>query len=346
MKHRITWLETAASFDADGDEPVLAAALRAGIALPHDCRLGGCGSCRVKLLSGAVGYAEWPFALSQDEHEQGLALACQALARCDLVISVAAVAQRQTEPVRASARVLVRRQVAPQVSVLRLALDATSSPAWHPGQHLDILLPDGTRRSFSMANPAGGGEIELHIRHIEGGRFTSGALPRLCVGQTIEVELPRGSFRLRLEDELPLLLVATGTGIAPLKCMLDAMCASGDAPPAMLYWGTRQREEQYLEREVAEWAGRLFEFRHVPVLSRPDAVWSGRRGHVQQAVLADVPDLSGHAIYLCGSPAMVHDASRAFIERGADAQRLYTDSFLFQHDAGQRREPTVAAPAA
>ena len=145
-----------------------------------------------------------------------------------------------------------------------------------------------------------------------------------------EVELPLGNFRLHAEDYRPLLMVATGTGLAPIKSMLESLMGDDDCPPVSLYWGMRTEADLYLHDEIQTWADRLYEFQYVPVLSRASDSWTGRRGHVQDAVLADLPDLSEHAIYLCGSPNMIADAKVAFAARGASMDHLYADSFVFQ----------------
>ncbi len=345
--HRVSWLETGAHFEATAGELLLDAALRAGLALPHDCRAGGCGTCRVRLLQGRVAYDETPFALSDAEQTAGQALACQGRVHGDLVFSAvpAAALPQQAAPRRCTARVLARTPLAPGVTRLLLRMSEEEACDWLPGQHLDLLLPGGLRRSFSMANAPGQGLVELHVRHVAAGWFSGTVLPGWQAGDLVEVELPLGRFHWHPEHDLPLLLVATGTGIAPIKAMLERMQQCGDAPPAALYWGVREPGGHYLGAQIATWSRELFEFRHVPVLSRPDAHWTGRHGHVQQAVLQDLPSLAGHAIYLCGSPAMVRDASQAFLAHGADPAHLYTDSFVFQHDAASRR-PTAEAPQA
>jgi|CXWL01.1.fsa_nt_gi CDP-4-dehydro-6-deoxyglucose reductase len=345
--HRVTWLDTGASFQATPGELLLDAALRAGLALPHDCRAGGCGTCRVRLLQGQVAYDDTPFALSEAEQAAGQALACQGRVHGDLVFSAApAVAVPAfAQPRRCTARVLARTPLAPGVTRLLLRTSDEVACDWLPGQHLDLLLPGGQRRSFSMANAPGQGLLELHVRHVAGGWFSGTVLPGWRAGDLVEVELPLGRFYWHPEHDLPMLLVATGTGIAPIKAMLELMLRRGDAPPAALYWGVRERGGHYLDAQVATWSRELFEFRYVPVLSRPDSAWPGRPGHVQQAVLQDLPSLAGHAIYLCGSPAMVRDASQAFLAHGADAAHLYTDSFVFQHDAAPRH-PTADVPQA
>ena len=204
---------------------------------------------------------------------------------------------------------------------------------YRPGQYINILLPDGGHRSFSMASRPHPQALDFHIRRIPEGRFTSGHAARLRPGDRLTVELPHGSFCFHAEDYRPLLMVATGTGLAPIKSILESLMDDEDCPPVSLYWGMRTEADLYLQDEIRSWPARFDDFRYVPVLSRADAGWSGRRGHVQQAVLEDFEDLSEHAIYLCGSPAMIGDAKRAFLARNASIDHLYSDSFTFQSPA-------------
>lgn len=331
MKHRVVVHETGATFEAAGHESLLAAAGRQGIRLPHACTLGGCGSCRIRLLEGRVGYDEMPLALSPEEAAAGFALACQARACCALTISV----QQEPEappPQRCAAVVRALQPWTPQVLNLQLELEADGLH-YLPGQYMNVLLPDGSHRSFSMASPPAGTQVDFHVRRIPGGRFTDGALRGLHPGDRLQVEIPLGSFRYHAEDDRPLLMVATGTGLAPIKSMLQALMDAEDAPPVSLYWGVRTEADLYLAEDICTWGERLYDFRFVPVLSRAGASWQGRRGHVQDALEQDLQDLSEHAIYLCGSPAMITEAKRRFLAREAEPARLYADAFSFQHEA-------------
>ena len=130
-------------------------------------------------------------------------------------------------------------------------------------------------------------------------------------------------------------MVATGTGIAPLKSILESLLDDDDCPPVSLYWGMRTEADLYLDDVIRSWQGRLYEFRYVPVLSRGGPSWRGRRGHVQQAVIADLPDLSEHGIYLCGSPAMIDEAKNEFAAHGAQLDHLYVDAFTFQQESSR-----------
>lgn len=332
MEHRVHWLEAGATFSVADGESVLDAALRQQIALPHDCRFGGCGSCRVTLVQGQVQYEEQPFALSDEDMARGEAIACQARPCSDLVLSVAPPLPC-SPPTRARAVVKSLAPLASDVLHLQLHLPEAQDLCYHPGQYMNVLLGDERHRSFSMASKPESGSVDFHVRRIAGGRFTDRALAALRPGDLLDVEMPLGDFRYRREDERPIAMLATGTGLAPLKAMLEALMDDDDCPPVSLYWGMRDEAGLYLHDQIPAWAERLYDFRYVPVLSRPGAGWTGRTGYVQQALLQDLPDLSEHALYLCGSPAMVADARSAAIAHGADPAHVYADAFTFQEQA-------------
>lgn len=324
--------ETGQSFEVDPGETVLNAGLRQSVALPHECTLGGCGTCRVRVLQGKVKYDEFPFGLTEAEAAEGYALVCQARPCSDLLISAPPPALAHSEPARYVGEVLELRQVSQDVSILQLELplEVAASLVYQPGQHLNVHLGDGKTRSFSMARASAAAGVELHIRQIPGGRFTQQQLSQLRPGDALEVELPLGGFHYHARDERPILMLATGTGIAPLRSILESLLDSNDCPPISLYWGMREARELYLQDELESWRERLYEFSYVPVLSRPGPEWNGRRGYVQQAACEDLMDLSDYSIYLCGSPAMIAEAKTAFLERRADPEHIYVDGFSFQ----------------
>jgi 2-polyprenylphenol hydroxylase and related flavodoxin oxidoreductases len=326
--HRVEVAQTAQSFEVAPGESILAAAMRQGVKLPHECTLGGCGTCRVKIASGAVDYEHFPMALSREEAEGGYALACQARALGDLVIEVQRVAL--AEPTRQQALVTGIDALAHDVVHLQLALPDVERFSYRPGQHMNVFLDDGSHRTFSMASIPDGNVVDFHVRRIPGGRFTERLLAALQPGDLLDVEIPLGTFRYHEEDYRALLMVATGTGLSPIKSILESLMDDPDCPPVWLYRGARTEADLYLHDEVVKWGGRLYDFRYVPVLSRADASWGGRRGHVQDAVAQDLADLSEHSIYLCGSPAMISDAKEAFLARGASIDHVYVDGFSFQ----------------
>jgi CDP-4-dehydro-6-deoxyglucose reductase len=332
LSHSVTIAGSGETFPVAPGESVLAAALARGLNLAHDCKSGTCGTCRVRLVEGVISYREEPFALLPEEAEAGFALACQARPETDIVIEAEVQPALAAAPARHRAVVAAIRRFSPEVTHLTLDLPEIDGFSYLPGQHVSILMDDGRPRSFSMASAPAGSRFDLHIRRIPGGAFTDGRLPTLREGAELDVELPHGAFFLRKQDFRPLLMVATGTGLAPIKSILESLMDDPDCPPSFLYWGGREPAGLYLHEEIAGWGGRLPEFEYRPVLSRPGAGWEGRQGYVQDAVVADIEDLSEYAIYLCGSPTMVASAKSAFIERGASLNHIYTDSFLFQHN--------------
>jgi CDP-4-dehydro-6-deoxyglucose reductase len=242
MSHRVEIAETQQVFMVAPGESVLDAALRCGVSLAHECTFGGCGTCRVRVVDGAVTYEEFPMGLTEEEDAAGFALACQARPAGDLVISTARAAEPAIPARRTTATVQAITSLGPDVLHLRLALSDDEAFAFEPGQYLKILLEDGSHRSFSMASAPNGNTVDFHVRQIAGGRFTAGQLPQLRPGDKLDVEVPHGSFSLRKEDYRPLLMVATGTGLAPIKSMLEALMDDPDCPPVWLYWGcARQR---------------------------------------------------------------------------------------------------------
>ncbi|MEO8921619.1 MAG: 2Fe-2S iron-sulfur cluster-binding protein [Caldimonas sp.] len=332
MGFRVEVLETGQVFEAGEGEAVLDAATRQGVPLRHDCTFGTCGTCRVRIVQGSVRYDEPPMALSDAETEQGFALMCQAKATSALVLSSARELPAVAEPARHAAVIRQVRPLTGEVLHLEIEVPGLDGPTWRPGQYMNVHLPDGTHRSFSMASIPGSGVVDFHVRRIAGGRFTENRLAEMRAGDPLDIEFPLGPFGLFKSDYRPLLMVATGTGIAPIKSMLESLLDDDECPPVWLYWGMRSEADLFLDGVFRSWQGRLYEFQYVPVLSRAGATWRGRRGHVQQAVLADLPDLSEHGIYLCGSPAMIDEAKKEFTAHGAQLDHLHVDAFTFQQE--------------
>lgn len=333
MSYKVRVSDTDQVFEVSRGEKVLDAALRQGVRLPHECTFGGCGTCRVRLQQGSVHYDEFPMALTEEEAAQGYALACQALADCDLVLTPAGKGPALPDPVRMQAAVRAVEPLTPEISRLVLQLPEDVDCDYRPGQHLNLLLPDLGERSFSMASAYPfGNEVELHVRHIPGGRFTSGRLAQLAADEVLEVEIPRGTFCYHAEDYRPMVFIATGTGFAPIRAILESLLDDEDCPPVSLYWGMRVEADLYAREELESWKDRLYEFKFVPVLSRAEAGWSGCRGHVQDALAAGLADVPECAFYLCGSPQMVTETKHLLLGLGADLDYIYSDSFTLKHN--------------
>jgi CDP-4-dehydro-6-deoxyglucose reductase, E3 len=341
MSIRVTVRPAERSFEVERDEPILAAAIRAGIGLPYGCKDGACGSCKSRLLEGRVIHgAHQQKALSVAEEDAGLILPCCATPQTDCVIEARMVPGAGEYPVlKMPCRVMQIDRPAPDVALLRLQLPANQAFRYRAGQHVEFILRDGSRRTYSIANaqenrgtpPA----VELHIRHLPGGKFTDHVFGAMKEKEILRMEGPYGSFFLREDSTRPIVLVASGTGLSPIKAIIESMRVRSIERPAVLYWGCRSRADLYLhdwvERTAAEWPL----LRYVPVLSqaKPGDDWRGRIGLVHHAVMQDLPDLSGHQVYACGVPIMVESAKRDFVAScGLPEDEFYADAFTSEAD--------------
>ncbi len=329
------------SFTVERDEAILSAAIRQGVGLPYGCRDGACGSCKSRLLAGRVIHGvHQQKALSDAEEAAGLILPCCATPQTDCTVEARTVPGVGEFPVlKLPTRVLSIERPAPDVAVLRLQLPANQNLQYRAGQYVEFILRDGARRSYSMANaPHDLGSppsIELHIRHLPGGKFTDHVFSALKEKDILRMEGPFGSFFLREDSDKPLILLASGTGFAPLKALIEHLAHKGITRPATLYWGCRSRADLYQDAWVRAATERLPQLRYIPVLSEPKAedAWTGRTGLVHQAVMADHPDLSGHEVYACGVPVMIESAQRDFTTRcGLPEPAFYADSFVSEAD--------------
>lgn len=327
-------VETGERFAVDADESILEASFKAGVKLAHECQFGGCATCRVKVVEGAVHYDEFPMALTESEAQSGFALACQARLDSDVTISTLGGLANFPDPCIAEGTVHTLEAVTPTIYRLVLTLNTQEPLTYIPGQYMNILLPDGLTRSFSMAQGAvSNNTVEFHIRRVADGYFTDRILGAMQHGEPVRVEIPHGTFCYRDKDWRPFIMAATGTGIAPIKAILESLLDDDDCPPVQLYWGMRSKEDFYLLDEIESWKSRFDDFEFIPVLSGEDPSWQGRRGYVQDAIAQDFDDLSEHAVYLCGSPNMIAAAKEALPKLGADPDYIYADSFTFQSSA-------------
>ena len=313
-------------------ETILDAGLREGLPMPFECRNGGCGECKGRLLDGEVVMGpSQDSALPAAARAAGEVLFCVAEPRGDIEIAYTPAAGAAAAQVRRyGARVLALEKLAPDVMKVTLRVEEGGRLAWHAGQYLNVLLPGGQKRSFSFATaPGAPGPIELHIRHIEGGRFTTHVFEAMKPGEVLRFEGPLGAFHLREDGAKPLLFVAGSTGFAPVKSMLEHAFARGIRRRMVLYWGVRRREDLYAAALCERWAREHANFTFIPVLSepQPDDAWTGRTGLVHEAILADHPDLSGHQVYACGSVAMVEAVAPALAAQGLSPDDCFSDAF-------------------
>lgn len=331
------------------ERPVLEAALAAGLNLPHSCKSGHCGSCRARLLSGEIRYPSVrPPGITAEEERSGHVLLCQARALTDLVVQARLVASVADVEIKTlPARIARLTPLAPDVMQVMLRLPSVEPLRFHAGQYLDVLLDNGRRRSFSIASPPHDNVVlELHVRRVAGGGFTerlfgggtaTGDPQALAVGSLLRIEGPVGQFSYRAGGG-PALMIAGGTGFAPLKSMLRHVLETGIRRDIHLYWGARHARDVYEETAVLEWVQRHAQLAFTAVLSEATVAETAhtRVGLVHEAALADHPDLSAFEVYAAGPPAMIEAIRTSFPRRGLPPERLYFDSFDYAPDAGRR----------
>ena len=336
MTFKIRSQSSGREFTAEEKETVLAAALRQGVMLAYSCRNGACGTCKGKLVSGKLDYGTYePKAMSAAEKENGHALFCRAQPLSDLVIEAKEIAAARDIPIRIMpARVVQMEKLADDVMRLSLKLAEGQRLQFLAGQYIDILLSGNLRRSFSLStSPLSDELLQLHIRRVPGGHFTGHVFEKMQDKDLLRFQGPFGMFFLREESDRPAVLVAGGTGFAPIKSILEYAFTQGIQRPLHLYWGVRAKRDLYLPDLPPAWAREHKNFKFTPVLSepRPEDRWDGRQGWVHEAVAKDYPDLSRHEVYASGPPPMI-DALKATVKKhGLPDDRLYYDSFEFAH---------------
>lgn len=338
MNHNVQLLPSEKTFECDEDETILSAALREGLILPYGCKNGACGSCKADLIDGHVDYGVYQQrAMTEEERTRGKVLTCCAKPLGEVKVKVRELTGLGDIPIKKMpCRVQAIEHPAPDVAVIKLQLPANEVLQFSAGQYIEFLLRDGSRRSYSMANaPYQEGGLELHIRHMPGGVFTDHVFSNMKVREILRMEGPLGTFFLR-EDKRPAILLASGTGFAPIKSLLEQAFFKGDTRQFVLYWGGRTKQDLYMMDLARQWEKDIDNFTFIPVLSEPSEIceWRGRTGFVHRAVMEDFPDLSGHQVYACGAPIVIESAQRDFVaECRLDAAEYYADSFTSLADA-------------
>lgn len=341
MTFQITVQPSGHQFVCETDETVLAAAIRAGVGLPYGCKNGACGSCKGKIVDGTVAHKpHQQRALTEQEKLQGFSLFCCAVPEGDVVIEAREVGGSSDYPVRKMpTRVQSITRAAPDVAIVTLQLPANEALAYRAGQYIEFLLKDGKRRAYSIAcAPSLERPLELHIRHLPGGLFTDHVFSAMKERDILRFEGPLGTFFLREESDKPIVLLASGTGFAPVKALVEHLMHLKSTRPVRLYWGGRRPQDLYMDELCQAWTTTLPDFQYVPVISDalPEDNWSGRSGYVHAAVMQDIPDLSGWQVYACGAPVMVDAARSEYVAQyGLPADEFFADSFTTEADLAQ-----------
>ena len=344
MSFQVSVLPSNRSFTVTEDEPILTAGIRQGVAMPYGCKDGACGSCKCKMLEGKVIHGQHQAkALSAEEEAKGYILTCCAKPQSDIVLESRQVTSADAFPIkRMPSRVISLEKKSHDVMAIKLQLPASDTLQYKAGQYIEFILRDGARRSYSMASAphiaAESKTLELHIRHMPGGKFTDHVFGEMKEKEIQRIEGPFGSFYLREDSNKPMVLLASGTGFAPIKAIIEHMQQNGITRPATLYWGGRRPADLYMNDWVLSQVETMPNIRYVPVVSNalPEDAWTGRTGFVHQAVMADFPDLSAHQVYACGAPIVVDSAKADFVKLcQLPADEFYADSFITEADIAQ-----------
>lgn len=343
MSFSVTVLPSGRTFTANAGEALLAAAIRQGIGLPYGCKDGACGSCKCKKLEGTVVHGTHQLkALSAEEADQGFILTCCGVAHSDVVMESRQVTDESAFPIKKMpVRVNSLTKASHDVMVLRLQLPAADVFKYHAGQYVEFLLRDGDRRAYSMGNAPHtqleNPGVELHIRHMPGGKFTDHVFGPMKEKEILRIEGPFGSFYLREESAKPMIMLASGTGFGPIKAIIEHLQFKSITRPAILYWGGRRPADLYMHDWVLGKVADMPNLRYIPVISDalPEDAWTGRTGFVHRAVLQDFPDLSAYQVYACGAPIVVDSAQADYLAAGLPADEFYADSFVTEKDKAQ-----------
>ena len=354
MSFNITVQPSGRTFVAEQDEALLAAAIRQGIGMPYGCKDGACGSCKCKKLEGTVVQGTHQLkALTPEEAAQGFILTCCATAQSDVVLESRNVTDESAFPIKKMpTRVARLAKASHDVMVVRLQLPAADVFRYHAGQYVEFMLRDGARRAYSMGNAphtqAETPQIELHIRHTPGGKFTDHVFGAMKEKEILRVEGPFGSFYLREDSTKPMVLLASGTGFAPIKAIIEHIQVKNITRPAVLYWGGRRPADLYMHDWVLAKVAEMPNLTYVPVVSDalPEDAWTGRTGFVHNAVLGDIADLSAHQVYACGAPIVVDSARAAYVKAGLPEDEFFADSFVTEKDKAMASGTVTAVAAA
>ncbi len=338
MTFQVTVTPSGRQFPCEGDETILSAALRAGVGLPYGCKNGACGSCKGKIIAGQVTHGNHQQkALSDTEEEQGMSLFCCAKPGSDITLEAREIQGSDEFPIKKMpSRIAKLEKLSDDVMLIALQLPANERLQYRAGQYIEFMLKDGKRRSYSMANaPHLDEQITLHVRHMPGGVFTDQVFSSMKERDILRFEGPHGTFFLREDSDKPMILLASGTGFAPIKALMEHLIDLKSERSVSLYWGGRRPQDLYMHALCQEWTSSLVNFKYIPVIS--DALaedqWQGRTGFVHQAIIADHADLSTCQVYACGAPIVVDSAKRDFVALcQLPAEEFYADSFISEAD--------------
>jgi len=318
-------------FRTDGDSAILDDALIHGLNFPYGCQKGFCGKCKATIMEGEVDYeGDIPNGITPEEVAEGMALLCQCRAKSDISLVVDELDSVADIEVRnLPCKVESLKHLNHDVTQIILKIPGSESLQYLAGQYVDLIHPNFEPRAFSIANaPINSNLIELHVRQIENGKFTNFVFNELEEKSLLRIEGPKGDFFFREDSKKPVILVAGGTGLGPIKSIIEHAILTKLNRKIYLYWGVRDEVDLYMDLPK-QWADEYDNIHFVPVLSEPNDTWQGRTGFVHEGVLSDFEDLTGYEIYACGPPVMVKAAAKTFVEQGMIKDNFFSDAFVF-----------------
>ena len=333
MSFKISIPASGHQFTAEANQTILTAAINAGINLPYGCRDGACGSCKGQLLTGTVDQGHYNFnVLNGDEIASGKTLFCCAIPLSDCMIAPreildSTVVKPRILPARVEKKVLLT----PDTMAIYIKLPSNERLEFRAGQFVEFIMKNGLRRAYSIANaPHDDAVLEFHLHKIENGVFTSFIFDEMPEKAILRLEAPFGSFYLREDSDKPIIFVASGTGFAPIKGIIEHAIhtkkSRKNSRKMVLYWGAKTEADLYMNDLAACWASE-HDVQYIPVLSRANSLWTGRTGYPQEAVMTDYADLSAFEVYACGAPKMVDLALQAFKTKGLAEDAFFSDAF-------------------
>lgn len=320
-------LSNGVTFDVEPGKTVLDGAKSKNIFLEYSCRTGRCGVCKAKVLQGATSVERQEQALCAEEVAAGYILTCCRSALSGVELDIEDLGEFAQFPSKTlPCRIDSITPLADDVVKVILRLPPNAGFDYLTGQYIDVI-GQGVRRSYSLANsPRADGRLELQIRQVEQGVLSAYWFGEAKTNDLLRLEGPLGTFGLRNAAPTNLLFLATGTGIAPIKAMLERLAEQPQAlagKSIYVYWGGRTKADLYWQPVFND-----LPLRFIPVLSRADAAWAGRTGYIQQAVLDDGVALRDSVVYACGSDAMIHSARGALVAAGLSPKHFYSDAFV------------------
>ena len=340
MKYQVNLADKDEQFQVEANQDLISAAKQQGVNMPHGCCNGECGGCVAKLVQGEASYQAGYQAkiLSQQQREAGLLVCCMANAKSDLTLTAATQARNTPAPARLVMRLTDKTQLNSQVYQLTFTPENNRQLTFLPGQFVNIQLVNEQVRSYSIANAQNcDNSIVLQIKTHPGGLFSDQVRTSLAKGDRLDIELPLGQFYWRKELKSPIIMGATGTGLAPMLGMLEEMFADGCRQNVWLYWGCSKAQDLYWHRQLEAWQQKYANFHYTPVLSQPDDNWTGAQGHIHQAMVKEHPTLNDFQVYLAGSPAMIKKTQQLLTAFGLNQEQLFFDNF---HPAQSKTQKT------